>query len=113
MQNKSIKHLRKRHYGKFASVVNLDLIKDVKVGSDTLSRSAGSSWWTWDAGSTLFFWRWPERYKKLIRDGPFLFVHKGLLRAHFARQRWPNDPLHKKLMGEKINRVRESGYILP
>ena len=113
MQNKSVKGVRKRRYGKSASEVNLELIKDVKVGSDAVSRLAGSSWWTWDAGSTLLFWRWPKRYQKSIRDGTPLFVHKGLLRAHFSRQRWPNDPIHKKLMGEKINKVRERGYILP
>ena len=43
----------------------------------------------------------------------YLFIKEGLLRAHFSRQRWPNDPLHKKLTGEKINKVRERGYIVP
>ena len=110
MQNKSVKGVRKRHYGKSASEINLELIKDVKVGSDAVSRLAGLSWWTWDAGSTLLFWRWPKRYQKSIRDGTPLFVHKRLLRAHFSCQRWPNDPIHKKLIGEKINKVRERGF---
>ena len=86
MQNKSVKGVRKRRYGKSASAVNLELIRDVKVGSDAVSRLAGSSWWPWDAGSTLLFWRWPKRYQKSIRDGTPLFVHKGLLHAHFSRQ---------------------------
>ena len=74
MQNKSAKGVRKRRYGKSASEVNLEeLIKDVKVGSDAVSRLAGSSWWTWDAGSTLLFWRWPKQYQKSIRDGTPLF----------------------------------------
>ena len=91
------------------------MIIDVKVGSDdAVSRLAGLSWsWTWDVGSTLLFCKWPKRYQKSIRDGTPLFVHKGLVCAHFSHQQWPNDPLDKKLMGEKINKVRERVYILP
>ena len=102
VQDKSIRGVRKRCYGKSASEVNLEWIKDVKVGSDAVSRLAGLLWWTWDARPTLLFWRWLKRYQKSICDGTPLFVHKGLLRAHFSRQRWPNDPLHKNLMGEEI-----------
>lgn len=95
MKNKSTKMSRKRRFGRSAESINLELIKDVKVGSDAIRRLAGSTWWNWDCGSTLLFWHWPKRYQKSIRDGTPLFVHKGLLRSHFSRQRWPNDPLHK------------------
>ena len=99
--DKFAKGLRKRKFGSPDAAVKAELIKDIKVGGNALGRLAGSSWWSWDAGSTLLFWRWPKRYQKSIRDGTPVFIHKGKLKAHFSCQRWPSDPLHKKLMGEK------------
>lgn len=46
-----------------------ELLKDLRVGRDTIRRAGLSSWWEWDAGSTLFFWRWPSEYKKDVQDG--------------------------------------------
>ena len=31
--------------------------KDLIVGSEAVWRTSQSSWWTWEAGSTLLFWR--------------------------------------------------------
>jgi hypothetical protein len=28
-----------------------------------------ATWWNWDAGSALFFWRWPKAFRKEARDG--------------------------------------------
>ena len=104
--DKFAKGLRKRKFGSpDAAALKAELIKDVKVGGDALGRLAGSSWWSWDAGSTHLFWRWPKRYQKSIRDGTPVFIHKGKLKAHFSRQRWPSDPLHKNLMGEKSTKL--------
>ena len=91
----------------------VEMYKDAKVGCDALRRLAFSSWWSWDVGSTLFFWRWPQRYQRSIRDGTKLFVKRELLPRHFRRQMWPSDPAHKEKMEEKIGKVRDRGYILP
>ena len=91
----------------------VELHKDLTVGRDALSRLANSSWWGWDQGSTLFFWRWPARHRKAIRDGTKLFVKKELLPHHFKRQLWPRDESQRSKMAEKIDKVRSRGYILP
>ena len=90
-----------------------DLHKDLTVGRDALSRLANSSWWSWDQGSTLFFWRWPARHRKAIRDGTKLFVKRELLPHYFKRQLWPSDQSQRAKMAEKIEKVRSRGYILP
>lgn len=91
----------------------IELYKDVVVGADALKRLAHSSWWSWDIGSTLYYWRWPRRYQKSIRDGTKLFVKREQLPRYFKRQMWPSDSKHKEQMAGKIGKVRERGYILP
>ena len=63
----------------------VEWFKDAKVGCDALRRLAYSSWWSWDVGSTLLFWRWPRRYQRSVRDGTKLFVKKEQLPHHFKR----------------------------
>lgn len=36
---------------------NRNLGKDIQVEQEALSHASKSTWWNWDAGSTLFFWR--------------------------------------------------------
>ena len=92
---------------------DVELFKDRKVGQDALTRLAESSWWQWDKGSTLFFWRWPSRHRRAIRDGTKLFVKKELLPHYFKRQMWPADMSHRSKMEEKLGKVRERGYVMP
>ena len=40
----------------------VELHKDISVGRDALTCLANASWWGWDQGSTLFFWRWPAHH---------------------------------------------------
>ena len=91
----------------------VELHKDITVGRDALSRLANSSWWNWDHGSTLFFWRWPARHRKAVRDGTKLFVKRELLPRYFKRQLWPRDQMQKIKMTEKLEKVRSRGYIRP
>ena len=83
------------------------------MGCDAIGRLANASWWSWDAGSTLFFWRWPKWYICAVRDGTKLFVKREKLPQHFKRQLWPGDLVHRTKMAEKISKVREQGYIQP
>ena len=91
----------------------VELYKDITVGRDALTCLANASWWSWDQGSTVFFWRWPARHQKAVRDGTELFVKKDLLPHHFKCQLWPSDRSHWSKMMEKIEKVRSQGYILP
>lgn len=50
-----------------------------KAISDVLFRLCWSSWWEWDVGSALYFWRWGEN-KVLARDVMIPFISSDLPR---------------------------------
>jgi hypothetical protein len=90
-----------------------ELERDLEVGKDAVCRAADSTWWSWEAGSTLFFWRWPARCQKSARDGTKLFVDWSNMPNYMDRQRWPVDELQRQKMEKKIRKVRARGYIKP
>ena len=87
-----------------------ELLKDLKVGRDAIRRAGLSSWWEWDAGSTLFFWRWPTEYKKDVRDGLEVCV-EGQLPEYWARQRWPEDEREREQLRKKLHKPVSKDYI--
>ena len=72
----------------------------------------GGSYWDWDAGSALLFWRWHPEIKGDARDGTRIFV-QGKLPRYRKPQQVSHDPGKKALLRDKLWRVRERGYILP
>jgi hypothetical protein len=44
-------------------------MRSLVIGSKALAHAADASWWDWDRGSALFFWRWPREYHLELRDG--------------------------------------------
>ena len=92
-----------------------ELKKDLVVGKDAIDRAWKSSWWEWEAGSTLFFWRWTDEYKRTVRDGMRVFV-KGTLPEYQAHQRWPKEPdkrdkLQKKVAKPVLRDYISDGYV--
>ncbi len=87
-----------------------ELLKDLKVGRDAIRRAGLSSWWEWDAGSTLLFWRWPEEYKKDVRDGLEVCV-EGQLPEYWAKQRWPENPKEREQLRKKLFKPVSKRYI--
>ena len=87
-----------------------NLLKDLKVGRDAIRRACLSSWWEWDGGSTLFFWRWPKEYRKDVRDGLEVCV-EGQLPEFWARQRWPEDPEEREQLKKKLHKPIVKEYI--
>ena len=87
-----------------------ELLKDLKVGRDAIRRAGLASWWEWDAGSTLFFWRWPEEYKKDVRDGLEVCV-EGQLPEYWAKQRWPENPKEREQLRQKLFKPVSKNYI--
>ena len=87
-----------------------ELLKDLKVGRDAVRRAGLSSWWEWDAGSTLFFWRWPSEYKKDVRDGLEVCV-EGQLPEFWAKQRWPDKQSERDQLKKKLHKPVSKNYI--
>ena len=90
-----------------------ELQRDLEVGKDAVSRAADSTWWSWEAGSSLFFWRWPSRCQTAARDGTKLFVYWDKMPKYMERQRWPSNELERQKIEKKIRKVRARGYIKP
>ena len=87
-----------------------ELLKDLKVGRDAVRRAGLASWWEWDAGSSLFFWRWPAEYKKDVRDGLEVCV-EGQLPEYWARQNWPKDLAEREQLKKKLYKPVFKNYI--
>ena len=70
----------------FRKNAQADLFADKEVGRDAIARAANSTWWDWDAGSTLYFWRWPKRVQQAVRDGTKLYIICSKLPRYMKRQ---------------------------
>ena len=90
-----------------------ELLKDIEVGRDDVGRAANSSWWSWDAGSTLFFWRWPKWSKKSVRDGISLFVDWNRMPSFWKCQQWPTEEHSKAKLKKKLANVWSKKYVQP
>ena len=90
-----------------------ELLKDLEVGRDAVGRAAQATWWNWDGGSTLFFWRWPKWSKSSVRDGTKLFVDWSLMPSYWKRQKWPDDEAACNKLKKKLSNVRGKGYVQP
>jgi len=79
---------------------------------DCLSRAGGSTWFEWNDGSRLFFWRWPAEWQREARDGLASFKLYTPAAKPFARvvkvERWMQD-----LMNEKLRKFVKRRYIRP
>jgi hypothetical protein len=86
------------------------LDKDAVVGLDCVLRVADSTWWDWDGGSTIFFWRWPAEFRVSVRDGTRLWIHEAKLPSYRRPQRDINDVIMKKAMVQKLLKVKTRRY---
>ena len=113
LRNKShgTKKTAKKKIGKRSPAKSL--ARDLEIGRDCLARLADCSWWIWEAGSALMFWRWPRAHRKAIRDGTPIFFKREEFPHFWKKQRWPLDEHTRTKMTEKIQKVRDRGYVLP
>ena len=71
-----------------------------------------ASWWNWDGGSSLFFWRWPLSYM-----GDALYGVKPMFVGKPPNYWVPQPPIkderQRTLVRKKIKKVMERGYLVP
>ena len=89
----------------------VELKKDLIVGSEAVWRATQSSWWNWDGGSTIYFWRWSKCYRMSVRDGTKAFVHRNKLPSYSKAQQLSKDKATRDRVQHKVNSVRSQGYI--
>ena len=91
-----------------------DFCKSIEGGRDVIRKAANSTWFEWNAASTLIFWRW-GKYLSEARDGFPLFIIQDLRKLD--RLVIPSTPLDnpklRKLYVEKIRRIILANYIMP
>ena len=92
---------------------NEDLLRDLIRGADCLERAGKTTFWEWCDGSSIFFWQWPARYKRALRDGTKLFVHWKHLPTFTDPQRLPKDPEIRDKLLKKVQVPRSKRYIVP
>ena len=83
---------------------------ELSIGMEGLTRVVQGSWWEWNFGSTLFFWRWPVQIREAARDGYPVFVQSALPRYR-RKQRTPDKEYMLVKMKEKIKKVTDRKYI--
>jgi hypothetical protein len=89
-----------------------ELAKDVSVGFALLAQWAESTWWTWNKGSTLIFWRWPigER-RRAARDGMAPYI-LGPLPRYMRAARKPKPEMFELIL-PKLQKFLNRGYVHP
>ena len=83
-----------------------------RLGVAVLRQAFRATWWGWEGGSSLFFWRWPPSLVDIAIDGFPSFV-SGPLPTYRTRQRRPNDPTRASQLAAKLQKARDRGYIQP
>jgi len=79
-------------------------------GHAVVERAQGVSWWKWDKGSSIFFWRWPPDYQESASVGIApMFV--GDPPANKSRQPAYDDPEIRAKVKKKLENVMDKGYI--
>jgi hypothetical protein len=90
-----------------------------KAGSETAIWNAGmqacvharrASWWDWEGGSSIFFWRWPKNYQEEARSGvPPCFIGKPPTSMN-AQPPYKDESTRQKVRA-KLKKILMKGYI--
>lgn len=88
-----------------------DLLRQVDKITEVLTKICDGSWWEWDVGSSLFFWRWGES-ANLALNGMVPFI-SGTLPQNVKKGRSlaKNENISK--ITKKLSTIFKRGYIKP
>jgi hypothetical protein len=81
-------------------------------GRDAVGRAADSSWWDWDTGSAPIYWRWPEEYRTVVRDGLEIWF-SGEKPKWRQVQKKERDKVTRQRVITKLDKARKRKYISP
>lgn len=85
--------------------IEKELEQDYMVEIDAIRRASGASFWEWEDGSAIFFWRWTREHRKELRDGLRVWFRRLELPRYWGRQRWPQDKLQSEKLKDKVTKV--------
>jgi hypothetical protein len=82
------------------------------AGAEAVKHAGSSDFWTWKRGSGPFFWRWPPEYVRDLALGiPPMWVGKPP--SKLEPQGGLGNPATRAALADKLNKMRERGYITP
>lgn len=81
-----------------------------KIGQSACSRAWGASWWEWDKGSALFFWRWPADYLEQARIGTRPWFVSAPPASRERQPEYDDEETRAKVL-EKVGKVVDRRYI--
>ena len=86
--------------------------RNLSCGRQAICHYVNASWWKWDKGSSLLFWRWPTlQGSKAARDG-FPWYLRESRPSHKGKQRGML-PNVRDQVAEKLRDVSLKGYVQP
>ena len=80
---------------------------------DCLRRARNSTWFEWNDGSRLFFWRWPPDLQREARDGSPVCHHYIPPRRCDARVPSDVEPWMAAMVNDKLRKFFRRRYIIP
>jgi hypothetical protein len=79
-------------------------------GLKACEKADGASWWDWDVGSALLFWRWPPDYVEVARVGIAPMFDTEPPTNRDKQPPYENDEVREKVKA-KLEIVLAKGYI--
>jgi len=83
-----------------------------EAAREALERATLATWWDWPNGSRPFFWNWPEEVQTEVMLGLKWWLRKGFV-PFKKKQRILRDLVTHSLVKEKLEIIREKGYVAP
>jgi hypothetical protein len=109
---RSLRHyLLDQHGSDWLHSVAPEAHQDMAKGRDCLKYAAGSDWWEWRAGSSLFFWRWTPEFRWMTRDGHPVWILEEALPCYRKPQKGEADSAVHAQIKSKLSSVLAKGYI--
>ena len=79
-------------------------------GQAAVSKASQASWWNWDKGSSIFFWRWPTDYQEIVRVGLAPMFDTEAPSNRDQQPAYESEDVRAKVK-KKLDNVLMKGYI--
>lgn len=92
-----------------------DFALDLRIGIHAIQHYLCATWWKWDAGSGLLFWRFPTDESRLAaRDGwPVWWMPSTIPMPSYKKSQAPPKQNVAEQLAEKVSECRMKNYIAP
>lgn len=79
-------------------------------GQKACAKADQASWWEWDEGSSIFFWRWPDHYMEVARSGVPPYFDESPPVNQDEQPPYADESV-RQMVKKKLEKVVRKGYI--